>query len=280
MKNGILKIATCQFADGYDPHRNAAVIRGQIARAKKMRADVVHFHECALTGYSWATEPIKRDWQAWRKAAESICNEARRQKIWVILGSAHPLTPPHKPHNSLYVITPAGVILDRYDKRFLMPGELEHYTPGNRFVTFTINGVKCGLLICFDLRFPELYRQLLKRGVRVVFQSFYNARMDGPGVHEHIMRQTLQAHAACNSMWLSAPNSTNRFSRWSSVFITPDGVIAKSLPRHRAGVMVNTVDLAEKFYDPVSPFRHLAINGTLHNGRLVKDPRSSRVKSF
>ena len=41
---------------------------------------------------------------------------------------------------------------------------------------FTVNGILCGVLICFDVRFPELYRAYKKLGVHLLFHSFYNAR--------------------------------------------------------------------------------------------------------
>ena len=53
----------------------------------------------------------------------SLANEL---DLWVLLGSTHQLTGLHKPHNSLYVIDSVGEIVDRYDKRFCTPGDLEH----------------------------------------------------------------------------------------------------------------------------------------------------------
>ena len=280
MNRTTLRIATCQFSEDYHPRRNAAVARRHIARAKKLRADVVHFHECALSGYGARVGCPDYDWPALRQATESILAEARRRRIWVVLGSSHPLTPPHRPHNCLYLIDPDGRIADRYDKRFCTQGDLETYSPGDHFVTFTLNGLTCALLICYDLRFPELYRELYKLGVRVLFQSFNNGRMDGPGIHEHIMRQTLQAHAGINAMWISTPNSSAYYSRWPSVFITPDGRIAGQLRRNRPGLMVNTVDPARAYYDAGVAFRDLAIGGAMNNGTRVVDPRSEARTSL
>jgi predicted amidohydrolase len=237
---------------------------------------VVHFHEAALTGYlTHADAPPTQqvDWRAVRAGAESICQEAARLGVWVVLGSSHPLTAPHKPTNCLYLIGPDGMIRDRYDKRFCTEGDLRVYTPGGRHVIFELRGWRCALLICFDLRFPELYRDLYRQGVRVVFQSFHNARYKGPGIHGQIMRQTLQANAAHNAMWISAPNSSARFSRWPSVFIGPDGVIAGQLRPNRPGLMVNTVDPDLEYYDPMKPFRADVLAGQLHTGQLVEDPR-------
>ncbi len=275
-----LRIATCQFSESFQPRRNAAIIRRYIAEAKRRRAEVVHFHECSLSGYGGKVGENDYDWPALREATESVLDEAGRRRIWVILGSSHPLRKPHKPHNSLYLINPQGKIVDRYDKRFCTDGDLQIYTPGDHFVTFRINGIKCGLLICFDVRFPELYRELYKLGVKVIFQSFHNGRMDGPGIHEHIMRQTIQAHAGINAMWISANNSSAYYSRWPSVFVTPDGKIVGQLSRNRAGLMVNTVDPQKPYYDAGAKYRDLAIRGKLHNGTLVSDRRSKDRKKL
>ena len=147
-------------------------------------------------------------------------------------------------------------------------------------MTFTLNGVTCALLICFDLRFPELYRQLCRRGVQALFQSFHNGYTDGPGIHNKIMRQTMQAHAGINYVWASVPNSSGYYSRWPSVFIQPDGAIVASLPPNRAGMMVNTIDTTRTYYDASSAYRRRAMRGVLHSGRLVSDRRQRSRKSL
>jgi predicted amidohydrolase len=276
---GSLRVAAVQFAETWDALRNAAVIRRWMVAAKNRRADIVHFHEGALSGYLAVEKkaPLleKVDWQAIRQGVESVCAEARRLKLWVVLGCAHCLTPPHRPHNSLYLISPAGKIVDRYDKRYCTGGDLKVYSPGDHLVTFRLKGVRCALLICYELRFPELYRHLRKLGVQVIFQSFHNGYHRGPGIHAKIMRQTVQAHAGINYFWISANNSSAYYSAWPSVFITPDGAITRSLRRNVAGLMVNTVNTNRDYYDASREFRALAMRGATHNGRCVKDPRSS-----
>ena len=289
MPKHVLRVATCQFAVGASVTRNAGQIIRQIDQAKKHRADIVHFPESALTGYPGTDLPSWDgfDWDDLRGQTQAIARHAAKRKVWVVLGSAH--RPPEVlkgkgekretrqerkrgerglPYNCLYLISPAGRIVDRYDKRFCMTNDFNFYTPGDHFVTFTINGVRCALLICFDLRFPELYRELSKRRVQCVFQSFYNARVSRdrlPGVHRHIMRQTMQARAATNAFWFSGSNASGYYQSYPSVFIQPDGVIAASLPQHRAGVMVNRVDTRQTFYDPSGPYRAAAIRGALSN---------------
>lgn len=277
MKTGEFKVAACQFAVGESITQNARSIRRFMQRAGKAGADIVHFSECALSGYAGTDLPsfADYDWGLLKAETLKIMELAGRLGLWVVLGSTHPLTAPNKPHNCLYLISPEGKIADRYDKRFGTPGDLDFYTPGDRFITFTLNGVVCSLLICFDLRFPELYRQLCRQGVQCVFQSFYNARQRGPSVHTHIMRQTMQCHAATNHMWVSMTNSCGYFSPYPSCFIQPDGAIAAQLKPNRSGMMVNTVDLNRDFYDPMAGFREQALAGRLTNGPgPLPDPRS------
>ncbi len=279
-----LRIATVGFAENWDPRHNGPIIRQAIADAKKKRADVVHFHECALSGYGGKLAEKDYDWDVLREETALVLEKAKKHKIWVVLGSSHRLTGSNKPHNSLYIIAPEGKIVDRYDKRFCTGGDLKSYSPGDHFVTFTINGIKCTALICYDVRFPELYREVYKIGARVIFDSFHNARAKKvPNNHTKIMRTMLQGHAAVNNVWISATNSAAKKTSWPGVFITPDGMIAKELPFEddKTNLMVNTVNLKRRYKDASAPYRDDSIAGKLNSGEVVKgDPRSEDRTSF
>ena len=283
MAEGKLKIATCQFAVSAAIKKNAQQIAAFMRKARKANADIVHFPECALSGYANVDFQTFDgfDWKVLSSETEKIMALAEQLKLWAILGSTHRLNPPNKPHNCLYLIGPDGKLVDRYDKCFCTITDLKNYTPGSHFVNFTVNGVKCSLLICFDLRFPELYRKLRTQNIDCIFQSFYNARQKGPSIHTHIMRQTMQTRAATNYFWVSMTNASGRYSPYPSCFIQPDGKIARQLIQNRAGLMINSVDLKNSFYDPAEPFRDLVISGKLNNAAdTIKDPRSINTKSL
>jgi len=283
MANGILKVATCQFAVGSSIRRNARTTRQFMREASEAGAEIVHFSECALSGYAGTDFRTWQgyDWELLTAQTKEIMSLAGELGLWVVLGSTHRLTEPNKPHNCLYLVDPEGKIVDRYDKRFCTKRDLRYFTPGNRFAQFTINGIKCSLLICFDLRFPEMYRELYKQNVQCIFQSFYNARQKGPSVHTHIMRQTMQCRAATNHFWVSMANASGYYSPYPSCFIQPDGKIVRQLPMNRPGFMVNTVDLNERFYDPMADFRDMAVAGVLSNGpQRIDDLRSKDTTSL
>lgn len=277
MAQGQITIAISQFPATGRIDQNLDWIYRAIAQAADRAADILHLPEACLTGYPGVdlTELSSLDWDRLRVATEQIIAHAAARRIWVLLGSAHRLLHTDKPHNCVYIIGPDGSLRGRYDKRFCMPQELKHYTPGNHFELFEINGVLCSVLICFDLRFPELYRELYRMGVRCVFQSCYNARQKGPSIHNHIMLQTLQAHAACNRFWISVCNSCGYYSPYPCCLIQPDGMIIERLAMNRPGLLVKGIDINQQFYDPMAGVRELAIEGRLSNGPDgLCDPRS------
>ncbi len=277
----IIRVATCQFPVSGDLRRNLGFVRRQTERAARLGAEVAHFPEAALSGYAGVNVMTwdGYDWPALRAATEQVQDLARRLGMWVIVGSAHPLSGGHLPHNCLYVIGPDGALVDRYDKLFCTGQDLKHYTPGDYFAVFEIRGVRCGLLICHDLRYPELYREYYRRGVRCLFQSFYNASFDGPTIHTVIAQPTMQAHAANNYMWMSVPNACAPYQAWPSFFISPEGRVLGTLRRNQAGVMVIEVDTEAPIKDKCG-FRANAMAGVLHSGETVKDPRSATRQSL
>jgi predicted amidohydrolase len=286
-----LRVATCQFSVEADIGHNRRWVLRQIEQAARQEADVVHFSECALSGYAGAdiASTVDLDYSALTQATQDVQQAAREHRVWVLLGSTHRLGGGHKPHNCVYVIEPRGRIVDRYDKRFCT-GEngkrptmdLAHYSPGNRFVTFRVKGVTCGVLICYDYRFPELYRRYKQLGVHVILQSFHNARdrvVPDPkyNIWKTIVPSTMACRAAENHFWVSANNSVARPSRWGSFAVRPDGQIVGRLKLHRPGVLLTDMVLDPSFFDAPRPWREAAMNGQLHSGELVSDPRSSET---
>lgn len=286
-----LRVATCQFSVEADIEHNRRQVLRQMRQAAKQRADVVHFSECALSGYAGVDIPNTDaiDWDKLRSATEEILSAARELKQWVLLGSTHQLSSGHKPHNCIYVIDARGRIVNRYDKRFCTGRggrrptlDLIHYSPGDRFVTFRVKDVTCGVLICYDYRFPELYREYKKLDVRVLFQSFHNARStvvddERYNIWKTIVPSTMSCRAAENHFWVSANNSTARPSRWPSFAVRPDGMITGKLTLHRPGVLMTEMRLDADFFDAPGLWREAAMQGQLHSGELTQDPRSADV---
>ncbi len=288
-----LKVATCQFSVEADIEHNLGCVLRQMKAAKSRGAHVAHFSEVCLAGY--AGVEIKSmegfDWDRLDEAHREVAEEARKLKLWVVMGSAHRLTGRRKPHNSLYIIDDRGQLVERYDKMFCVgdrtgkTSDLAHYSPGSHFSVFEIKGVRCGAQICHDFRYDELYREYKKRGVELMFHSYHNARMSKAklkrlNIWGIIVPPTMQAYAANNHMWISSNNSSTPPCAWPSFFVRPDGVITGKLRNNRPGVLMTTVDTKAKYYDASEHWRDRSIQGVYHSGKLVRDARSSRRIAF
>jgi predicted amidohydrolase len=275
------KVATCQFPVTANIERNSDQMQRMIAAAAEQGANVVHFPEAALSGYAGAHFQSWDgfDWDVLLAESDRMRNLARQHSAWILFGSAHRLSEDHLPHNSVYVLDPGGNVVERYDKLFCTKNDLKLYSPGTHFAVFQIEGIKCGILVCHDIRYPELNREYYRRGVRCIFYSFYNAGAQGRTIHTTIMHPTQQARAATNHMWLSVSNASGYYQGWSSAFIVPDGRLKARLRRHRPGMMINTVDTEEQFPDKCS-FKDLAVEGIIHSGEAVDDPRSDLRNEF
>ncbi|QFU90093.1 carbon-nitrogen hydrolase family protein [Amycolatopsis sp. YIM 10] len=276
-----LTVATCQFPVSADIARNRRYVRRQVRTARERGARVAHFPECALSGYAVADFPSHAgaDWDALEDSVRGVMELARELRMWVVLGSGHRLTGDHKPHNSLYVIDDAGELVDRYDKRFCGSVDLEHYSPGDHPSVFTIDGVRCGALICYEFRYPELYREYRREDVELVFHSYHAGNIPAAELPHRpypaaTMPPTMIAAAAANHVWISCPNSSAPQSAWGAFFVRADGIITGRLPRNRAGVLISEVDTDAALYDSTASWRDRAMNGILHSGTLVDDPRS------
>ncbi len=297
-----LTVATCQFPVGANACHNARYVLRQMKIAKARGAHVAHFCEGSLSGYAGRDFASFRgfDWERLEVCTKHVLQQARRLGLWVSLGSSHRLSGRHKPHNSAYVVDDRGRLVDRYDKLFCAGDragrtlDLAHYSPGNHFAVFRIRGVRCGVLICHDYRYPELYREYKRRGVQLVFHSYHagnatrrelaSLRRDvGARHHRHnrgttlpeiTMPATMQADAANNFVWISCSNTSAPESCWPAFFVRPDGVITGRLRRNRPGVLISEVDTRAKLYDSTVAWRDRVLRGVLHSGKIVRDRRS------
>ena len=94
-----------------------------------------------------------------------------------------------------------------------------------------------------------------------------------PGI---TMPAAMTAEAAVNHVWISCANSSAGESCWGAFFVRADGVTTGRLPRDKAGVLISTLDTEAPLYDSTEHWRGRAMDGVLHSGTLVRDPRSEQ----
>jgi predicted amidohydrolase len=182
---------------------------------------------------------------------EFLADCARRLGIWIVGGSV-PLvaTAPDKVRNSCLVYDARGALVARYDKIHLFGFDngRERYVeantiePGERVVTLDSPFGRIGLSVCYDLRFPELYRQM--GSVDLILAPSAFTATTGKAHWETLVR----ARAVENLAYFLAPaqggvHASGRQTHGDTMIVDPWGAV---LDRVRAGpgVAVAEVDLA------------------------------------
>ena len=110
-------------------------------------------------------------------------------------------------YNTAFVFDREGNCVAEYDKTHLFSpmGEDRHFTPGDHLCRFTLDGVSCGVIICYDLRFPELTRSLTVEGLDVLFVV-----SQWPDVRICHLQSLTVARAIENQMFLVCCNSCGK----------------------------------------------------------------------
>src|SRR5512133_3639426 len=163
-----LRVALVQQATVWqDPAANLARARGFVEAAAQAGARVAVFPELFTLGFTMAPEPFAEPLPG--PTTEAVVALSREFGLYLV-GSAVETHAPH-PRNAAFVTAPDGSLLATYRKihPFSYGEENRHYSGGEDCPVFKIDGIPCGLQICYDLRFPEPFRTLSAKGAEVVF---------------------------------------------------------------------------------------------------------------
>jgi predicted amidohydrolase len=272
-----IKIATAQSPISPDVRENGREIRGLMEQAQSEGAVIIHFPEGAMSGCSKAQVKSwdQVDWDGLVDELQSAADLARELGLWVVVGSSHRLTPPNRPHNSLYVISDRGEVATRYDKQFCSHTEItDWHTPGRDCRVFEVGGWRFGCALCVEIHFPELFQRYAELGVDCVLFSAY--------ADDAMFGIQAQGYAASHSYWVSVSVPTQMSHGLSSRLIAPTGEIQAVAPPLASAIVVELLDEHDMRWEialrRAKPWRAEARDGAIYRQRYVNDPRSE-VKS-
>ena len=208
-----LRVAAAQIAIGDSIAANLAAIRTAMRQCA----------EAVLTGYSPAIGHGRppADWPEVQAALESLQTEAQRLRLGLVVGSE--AWDGASWVNRLYAYSAQGEELARYDKAHLTRLDTAYYQAGWLNPTFDFQGVRVGLQICYDARFPEGYRDLLSQGAEVIAQGFYGA--GGPTWKAPVLAAHLRSRAAENGCFVVAANVSGPLQIVVSQIVDPLGLV-------------------------------------------------------
>jgi predicted amidohydrolase len=272
-------IATAQSLISRDVRENGREIRLLMQQARSEGAVIIHFPESAMSGCSKAQIKSRDrfDWEALVDELHSTADLARDLGLWVVVGSSHRLTPPHRPHNSLYVISNRGEVTTRYDKQFCSHTEItDWHTPGRECCAFEAEGWRFGCALCIEIQFPELFQKYAELDVDCVLFSAY---ADDP-----MFAIQAQGYAASHSYWVSVSVPTQMSHGLCSRLIGPTGEIQAMARPTASCIVIDWLDEQcprwEIALHRAKPWRAKARDGTIYRQRYVRDPRSEVKTRF
>ncbi len=153
-----------------NPSENFLHAKQMIRRAVKEHPDVLVLPETWNTGFFPKTGLAELSSHDLAEVKEHIGGLAMEYGVNIVAGSVSNLRG-GKIFNTAAVFDRKGACIAEYDKMHLFTpmGEDGFYARGDHICVFSLDGIKCGVIICYDLRFPELTRRLSLDGIEMLF---------------------------------------------------------------------------------------------------------------
>jgi len=246
-----MRVAVCQVNSRHDRSANLVAARDLLERAAAAGADLAVLPEyvdyLGPADGEPAPEAVDGDFAA------SFAEAARRLRMWVVAGSFHEVGPDEKhTYNTSLVFDRDGRTAATYRKIHLFDVDLADGTTlresasrefGGEIATADLGFCKAGLSVCYDLRFPELYRGLANAGVDLIFVPSAFTAYTGQAHWEALLR----ARAIENQVYVIAPDQFGKSPRsfethGHSMIVDPWGKILAERA-DGAGVIGAEVDL-------------------------------------
>ncbi|WP_209791312.1 carbon-nitrogen hydrolase family protein [Ensifer adhaerens] len=291
---GSVRLAVAQTSLFNDP-RDASGLRASGTEMRRLMRDaraagarLIHFPEGAtcspnkrimsetgpgeigLSDWTWF------EWTVLRDELDATSRVARELGLWTVFGSVHRLSAPHRPHNSLYVVSDRGELVTRYDERMLSNTKVSYlYTPGNAPVTFEIDGIRFGCALGMETHYPEIFTEYEGLDVDCVL---FSTTGETPSAAPAFAAEAL-GHAASNTYWVSYSAHAPQSVAFPSGIAAPDGRWTAQCPPDGAAAIA----IADIEIDPMQRarlWRRTARGDLYAPHQVLDDPRSDGRNTF
>jgi predicted amidohydrolase len=239
-----MKVACCQFNIAWeDKSSNFDKVRALVAKAGLPAGTLLVLPEMFATGFSMNVA-VTREAPPFPPTERFLADLAAEHGLFVLGGLAG-TAPDGRPCNQAVVFSPDRKLLARYTKihPFTLGGEAQHYAAGKDLAQFQWQGCSVAPFICYDLRFPELFRAAVQRGAQVfIVIANWPIKRDGNWV------TLLQARAIENQAYVVGVNRCGTDPKFiysgRSLVVDPHGAVVLDLGSEE-GVRTAEIDIAE-----------------------------------
>ncbi|MBN1350018.1 carbon-nitrogen hydrolase family protein [candidate division KSB1 bacterium] len=219
-----LRAAVGQFQLKPNIDANLKAIESMLEIAAHNDAELIVFPECALTGYP----PPGRDsldfinQDSTEKVLKYLRQRARDLSMAIALGAGWQDQQAIW-RNRAFFIDDTGEILAYYDKIQQTDHERKFFRDGERLPTFSWRNLRLGMLICMDMRYPELWRIMRQSGVNLMLHlasAYGNSEWKVP-----VLEGTMRCRAAENGFYIVSCNNAGPVQMMVSGIYNPDGLM-------------------------------------------------------
>ncbi len=230
----MVKAAAAQISVTNNTEKNLNKILEYIKKAASKKVEIVCFPETALV-HSKNKKRIKNT--PIRKYIDIIKKSCRENKIHCIFGSD--IFDKNKIYNSAFLIDDKGKIAYRYDKANLWVKE-KNKAKGKRSKVIETKFGKIGIIICWDIAYPEFVKKLSKKGAWIIFCPSY---IKNYGMELESYLQIPYARAFENSCYFVSCDSANNECAQYSIICSPSKIINEI--KRKEGMIVADLDRKE-----------------------------------
>lgn len=231
-----MRIAAYQFTVSGNMIENYKEIENAIYLAKSKNVQLLIFPECALTGYP--PRDITNSFCVDFKLVYALCDKlqtiADKNNISFIVGAIYK---EDEIYNRAMLFRPNSRIKS-YDKRALWGWDKDNFTQGNSDGIFEMEGILFGIRICFEIRFPEYFRELYKCKTDINLVLFYDVADMEDNERYNMIRGHLQTRAVENITTTMSVNTISPFQTAPTMVFDKSGRCLKECVRNKTELLV------------------------------------------
>ena len=231
-----MRLASYQFSVTGDIKHNMEMIRKAIGLAAEQKVELIVFPECAISGYP--PRNVDKAENIDSAAVESALLEIQALSdkfgISIIVGT---VVFDDRYYNRAYLFTP-GKKASWYGKRALYGWDAENFAPGTETGIFKIGGYTVGVRICFEIRFPEYFRELYKAHTDLDIVLFYDVTDLDDVERYNLIKSHILTRAVENVTPFLSVNATAPFQSAPSCFVDASGKVLAECERNKESMLI------------------------------------------
>ena len=234
-----MRVGIYQFAMADNPRENMTHIKTAVSEAARNGVELLFLPECALSGYPkeypYTIEEV--NFSEVENALNDLEELAADNDLYIVAGTAEYANGEY--YNSAVLAIPNNKAYTIYRKRALWGWDAENFTPGDIVEgVFEKSGFRIGIRICYEVRFPEYFRELYSKNVDCAVVLFCDTSTDDSMERFDLIKAHLRTRAVENVFPILSVNSATKSQTAPTMAIDQNGSVVSELPRHNEELLI------------------------------------------